>query len=57
MSSLLQPPPDGVADGAGGPELDVGEAELLGGVHGEPHDDVGYDAGDGRVRRVGVELG
>lgn len=43
-----------IADGAGCPELDVGEAELLGGSHGETHDDVGDDAGDGRVARGGV---
>nr|ACN27943.1 unknown [Zea mays] len=40
------------ADGAGSPELDVGKAELLGGVDGEAHDDVGDDAGDGRVAEV-----
>jgi hypothetical protein len=38
-----------VADGAGCPELDVGEAKLLGGVHGETHDDIRDHAGHGWV--------
>ncbi|EMS63338.1 hypothetical protein TRIUR3_00511 [Triticum urartu] len=42
------------ADGAGRPQLDIGEAELPGGLHGEIHDDVGDDAGHGRAACVEV---
>ncbi|XBH75522.1 hypothetical protein VPH35_102272 [Triticum aestivum] len=38
-----------ITDGAGRPQLDIGEAELPGRFHGEVHNDVGDEASHGRV--------